>query len=131
MDKRNIKSQSSIEFMIFVSIIIVVFIIILGIVSQRLIEINKQREEVLANDLLISLQKELNLATKVEDGYFRSFKIPLILGNKLFQLVNQGNELAVVYENIDYEIKIPYFDGNLTLGNNFIRKQGGIVYVNK
>ncbi len=130
MDKRNVKAQSSIEFMIFVGIVIFIFIIILGIVSQRLIDIMDNRDELLSNGLLISIQKEINIASKVQDGYTRNFEIPSTLGNRSFEIVHQGNEISVVYSNKDYETKIPSFEGNLTLGSNFIRKQGGVVYVN-
>lgn len=130
MDKRHIKGQSAIEFMILAGFLLFTFILILGVVSDRTSYTNKKRDIILGEDLVTKAQKEINLAARVLDGYSRNFSLPKKLGNKEYNITIMGKEIIVSTEKQDFWRVIPSVVGNLTKGTNKINKTNGSIYLN-
>ena len=124
------KSQVSMEFMILAGISIFVLTIILGIVANESYNINKEKSEMAGEDLVAKAQKEITLASRVSDGYYREFSLPYRLGNKEYSIRISENRVIISTKQQDFWRTIPSAEGTFMKGNNTINKTNGIIYLN-
>lgn len=118
------------EFMILAGFLLFMLITILAIVSNKTIDLHKKREIILGEDLVTKVQKEINLAARVLDGYSRNFTLPQKLGNKDYNIRIEGNEVIVNTSKQDFWRVIPNVTGNLKIGVNTINKTNDTIYLN-
>lgn len=130
MDKQHVKAQAAMEFMILVGVLLFIFVIMLGVVSSKTTYIAKKRETMTGEDIVTKVQKEINLAARVLDGYSREFTLPEKIGNKDYNISMAGNEVILSLEGQDFWRVIPSVVGNITKGNNKINKTNGVIYLN-
>jgi hypothetical protein len=130
MAKRKLNAQAALEFILLSSILFFIFIVMFGIVSYNMSYANKKKTNMIGEDVVIKVQKEVNLAARVLDGYSREFYLPLKLGSKDYTISIQGNEVVASVDNDDYWRKIPNVTGIIRIGYNTIRKENGIIYLN-
>jgi hypothetical protein len=130
MDKRNIKSQSSLEFLILTGFALVIFITVLALLSKNIYFMNKNKQDILGEDIATKIQKEVLLASNMEDGYKREFSIPSMLGNQDYTISIINNEVILQKGIQNFWKEIPSVSGNITKGNNIIRKTNGTIYLN-
>ncbi len=133
MVKLYIKSQIALQFIIIISILLFIFIVFLGIISNRNAELNKEELMIQAQDMVNAVQKELVIATTVVDGYSREFHIPSKIGNQNYSIYIGGPTNATLilsFSNNDFTRRIPPITGQPTPGLNRINKAGGVVYLN-
>jgi len=131
MDKRNIKCQVALEFMLLVGFLLFIFVIVLGIVSANTSYMFKKKEIIIGEDIATKVEKEINLAANVLDGYSRKFTLPQKLANKEYTIYIAGNEVIVHTEKQDFWRVIPLVIGNLSNGENTIKKTNGKIYLNQ
>jgi hypothetical protein len=92
-------------------------------------QINDQNIEV-SKEILVSIENELFLATKVESGYMRNFEIPGKLNNREYNIsINNGN-LILSYNGIEFIGNLPNMSGDILKGANIIRNIDGKVCLN-
>ncbi|MBW2975191.1 hypothetical protein KY366_05730 [Candidatus Woesearchaeota archaeon] len=130
MDKRNIKGQVAMEFMILVGFLLFLFAIISGVIAGNTHDTLRNKEIIIGEDIVTKVQKEVNLAARVQDGYSRGFILPGKLANKDYDIFIVGNEVILHTENQDFWRVIPVVVGNVTVGANTIRKTNGTIYLN-
>ncbi len=130
MDKLHIKSQSAIEFLALTGVVLFMFLILLGMTANRVEYLDKQKEIIYGEDLVIKVQKEVNLASRSLDGYSRVFEIPQKLGSLNYTISIVGNELTVDTINQAFTRRIPPVVGNIAKGANKINKTDGTIYLN-
>lgn len=135
MIKRN-GGQVAIEFLMYVG---VAFFIVLALMATifTLSENNaRTRAYNDADDLGKSLQQEFLLAAKLEDGYVRRINLPMTLDGKAYNITLGQSDPAHSYMILGYESSelyflIPPITGNITLGNNMLRKNNGTLYISQ
>jgi hypothetical protein len=136
MDKRNDinglgrRGQSAIEFLALVGFMLVVFIVLMGLITSKTIEIGKEKDKLTGEDIVTKVQKEVQLATRVADGYLRSFTLPDNAGAKPYTILLTQNEVTVTIGNNDYWRALPDVQGTINAGSNTIQKRDGVVYLN-
>ena len=130
MDKLYIKSQSAIEFLSLAGVVILMFIMLLGITANRVEHLDKQKEIVYGEALVIKVQKEINLAARSLDGYSRTFEIPQKLGALNYSIDIVGAELNIDTAHQSFTRRIPNVIGNIAKGANKINKTDGTIYIN-
>lgn len=118
------------EFMLLAAFLLFMFIVVLGVVSTETAYINKKREIIIAEDIVTKVQKEINLAARVLDGYSREFTLPQKLGRKDYNISIVGNEVILKTEKQDFWRVIPSVAGNVTKGKNIINKTNGVIHLN-
>ena len=98
------KSQSSTEFMIFIGIAIIILLSYFAIAHNYLELTYKQKDIISGQDFAKQIKNEINIASRVEDGYQRTFTLPNKIGNKEFTLHVEGREVVVTIseDNSDY-----------------------------
>lgn len=137
------KAQSSVEIVLLIGFIFLVFNIFLLVIAQRMVDVQKQKDRELIEDMSFVIESEITLAAGVEDGYSRVFQIPKTLKgiNYSVKLINSStmksnySKLVLKYVNFtkSYETvkTLPKnVDGVIYKGENNIVKKDGIVYLN-
>ena len=111
------------------------FIIFLGftaIVTSKIIEAKESKRQEIAEDIAALAKNEIDLARSVSDGYNRTFNLPLKVDGNTYTIEIIGNrELIVNYLDKEYVLFLKdNVAGNLNTGENTIRKENGVVYIN-
>ena len=81
--------------------------------------------------MALKLQRELFLASAVEDGYFRTFALPDNLEGIDYSLITRNSTITVLSKNSLFIVAIPYIIGNASKGANAINKTGGVIYLGR
>ena len=127
------KAEVSIEFLVFVGIILVFFVFFFGIIGVKTKEIN---EATLFDDMQKIADRtadEINIAARFE-GYYREFYLPKTLVNGEDYSVIIHNDLRLV------EVKWGNYNamsllvtrnitGNISPEYNMIRNDGGVIVI--
>ena len=124
------KAQVSSEFYIFMGIAFLVTISVSIYSFEQIRTFNFQKENEDAKDLAIKLQRELLLASTVEEGYVRNFNIPDKINNKDYTLVVQNSTLMIISDQGFFLAALPKSIGTFNKGSNIINKSGGVIRVN-
>ncbi len=124
------KAQISAEFFVFLGLAFLIAIAFAIASLDQLNDFRIQKEQEAVKDLALKLQKELLIATNVEDGYVRVFEIPDKLDNIDYFLTVQNYTITIQSKNGFYFVSIPRAIGNFSKGTNKINKTGGVIYIN-
>ena len=96
------KSQVSTEFMFFVGAGFVLLAVYL-LISYNYLDLTLKRRDInSAINLLEELRNEINLASRVENGYTRKYVIPSNINKQNYTLTISGREINVNFNGIDY-----------------------------
>jgi len=96
------KSQSSTEFMIFIGMAIIILMAYFAISHGYLNLTYKQKDIISGQDLAKQIKNEINLASRVEDNYHRTFDLPTKVGGKDFSVILSKREVIITIDNLDY-----------------------------
>ena len=126
----KLKAQSSMEFLLLVGILLVVFIAFYAIMFERIDLINDEKDVLLGQDIATKVQKEILLAAKVSDGYQREFSLPQRIQGMNYSILISGKELTVITQKTEVVKTIPVVIGYIAKGPNKINNTNGIIYIN-
>ena len=126
----NFKAQISAEFFVFLGLAFLIAIAFEIASLDQLKDFRIQKESEAVKDIALKLQKEMFVATAVEDGYRRTFKIPSTLDGINYSLTTLNSTITVQSKNTIYLVSIPKSVGNASKGNNMLNKTGGVIYIN-
>ena len=126
------KGQISIEFMIFLSILLIIFIVFVSSgtsIRYKLIEIKSNVE---AKELSDEIAFEINTAVRIGDGYERGFYVEDSLFWGDFN-ISVGNYFVFIdwsEKSVGSSIITKDIVGSIVKGWNTINNTNGIIYVN-
>ena len=124
------KSQISMEFLFLVAFVFIAsfgFILAAGI---QLDHFSDERNKETVEDFGNSLKTELSLASVVHDGYYREFRLPEKINDKLDYTVTVKNTTLIVStDEYYYNSIIPNTQGHFVKGDNIIRNTGGRITI--
>lgn len=127
---RRVNAQISMEFILMTTAIIAFSISILAIISYyNTVEITHKSSDSVIN-VLEFLQNEVILATKLEDGYIKSFDIPEKINNQDYAINIHGSDLIITYDGREYLRIIPAVTGDFNIPNNTIKKISNEIFIN-
>ena len=131
MFKKN-NAQFAIEFIVLISFMFIIFLGFTAIVTSKIIEAKESKRQEIAEDIAALAKNEIDLARSVSDGYNRTFNLPLKVDGNTYTIEIIGNrELIVNYLDKEYVLFLKdNVAGNLNTGENTIRKENGVVYIN-
>ncbi len=130
MDKQHLKAQTAIEFMILAGFLLFMFIVMLGLIAHQTNSVNKDRQQLIGEDIVTVVQKEFNLAARVSNGYSRDFYLPSFLGSHNYTISIVANEVIVNDGTQDFSRAIPTVKGSIKKGFNHINKTNEQIYIN-
>lgn len=126
------KAQSSAEFFMLVGLAFISVIFFVAASANEAKEFRAEKEFFLVKDMALKLQKEINIAAYVENGYERKFNLPSKLEGILDYSIVLGNSTITVNSSkVEFSVAIPHITGNFTKGSNRIEKISNQVYVNQ
>jgi hypothetical protein len=113
------KSQSSIEFIIMIGVVIFFFVTMFLVINYNMSDKYRQRNELHVKNVASAIQDEILLASKATDGYKREFSIPNKILGKTYEAQITGNIVYVqsgkssialpipeiIFSGEDYEVK--------------------------
>lgn len=136
------KSQSSVEFSLVISLVILGFTVFLIFLNERFDEMETQKSYNVLEDLGTVVKSEVELATLAESGYRRNFSLPSTVARRDFEIeYRNGTTLkanysifSVKYKESDIShyvfIMPPNITGDFEEGDNVIKKVNDTVVVN-
>src|SRR3989344_5059495 len=96
------KSQVSTEFMFFVGAGFVLLAVYL-LISYNYLDLTLKRRDInSAINLLEELRNEINLASRVENGYTRKYVLPSNINKQNYTITISGREINVKFNDVDY-----------------------------
>jgi len=99
------KAQSSLEFMVFIGLFMVVFVAFFAVLGDRMIDFQEDKDEKQIDDLMFMIESEFGLAHKANEGYIREIRLPeLIQGiNYTINLsAEKKPEIWIRYKGTEY-----------------------------
>ena len=96
------KSQSSTEFMIFIGIAIIILMSYFAVSNSYLNLIYRQKDVISGQDLAKQIKNEINLASRVENNYMRTFQLPEKIGDKDYEIEIINREVIIRIDDLDY-----------------------------
>ena len=124
------KAQGAMEFLVIFGAVMFFFVLFLLAVQTNIQEKNFEKQKILAQDLALSVQNEISLASQSSDGYYREFFIPEVLLGEPYEIEIVDDRIYVHGDRIGISYKVFHVQGNIVKGVNSIKKENGIVYLN-
>ena len=124
------RSQGAMEFLILFGAVMFFFVAFLLVIQGNIQEKNLERQKVLAQDLALSVQNEISLASESSDGYYREFYIPENLLGNYYEIEIVEDRVYIHGDRIGISYKIFPIYGSIMKGVNSIKKENGSVYLN-
>jgi len=124
------KSQVVFEFVILVSVLFTVLIIFTSFVRDNFSDVQSETDYFKMKDIALSVKSELNLAAALDDGYQRSFFVPLTIDGLEYNISREDGTILFMSGNGEYSVNVPPYTGSVQKGNNLIRKSDGVIEVN-
>ena len=131
------KSQSSTEFVVLASFMLLIFIVFIMVIQQKAIVSNREKSDAIANEVMAQVLNEIKIATSVSDSYYREFTLPSKSHGLEYNitLTSSGGdaELVLGYENREM---VRFLDNiqagsDIQVGSNIIGKSGGVISIRK
>ena len=124
------KSQGAIEFMIIIGAVLFFFVIFFTLINERVSQSERDKEMTEIKNLALSVQDEINLATKSTDGYNREFYVPQTINLNEYYINMTDSRIYIKTEGNAISYPIEKVEGQIKKGNNRIKKENGKVYLN-
>jgi hypothetical protein len=122
--KKN--GQIAIEFLLIAGLAFFIIFTLLIAVYKISEDNNTIKTYVELKDFGYSLQKELLIASELEDGYKRKINIPVTLNGLDYNITifnsTKYTYMIITYKNVETYYSIPVTEGNFVKGINYITK---------
>ena len=106
------------------------FVLFMLVLQENSKNKNFEKESILANNIALSVQDEINLAFDSPSGYYRQFSIPQNLLGKSYNIILQDNIVYINADKIGISYKVMPVNGTIKKGLNVIRKEDDEVFLN-
>lgn len=122
-------SQSALEFLVAIGVVIIFFTLVVMFFLQRYTVIETNNVQNLLESVSETIQEEIFIAKRLSGNYERNFSLPTeISGVDLTYSLGQGRELVVNYGDISQITFLPtYVYGDISPGENTILKKGSLI----
>ena len=119
------------EFVFLIGLAFTTMIIFIASTQSEYTSLISEEEMTLVKDLCAMVQRELVLASSVQDGYSRTFNVPDDLEGMNYNIELMNNTVHVYTDELEYLLNIPIVNGTIQKGDNRIRKTDGVVFLNE
>jgi len=127
------KAEISVEFVVFIGILLIFFVFFIGILGAKTRDTNESTVFTNAQSIADKIADEINIAARF-GGYYREFYIPQRLVNGddysvTFYLNFRLVEVKWDGKNAMSNLVTENISGNISLGNNKIRNENGVIII--
>lgn len=129
------KAQTALEFLIMISLALVVFTTFYAVFSHKEMRALKRENSLRGESIADKVAYELNLALVQEDGFSSEFQIPSQLAGKTYNLsINQTDAGSIIFlgwgdQFVTTTTAAPQVEGQVKPGTNRIENQEGVLHV--
>lgn len=129
----NKQAQSAIEFVILIGFILFFFTVFFLAIQGNMADKLKEKQNLAIKEVALTVQDEINLASRSSDGYYREFKIPEKISNKDYDINITEDMVYVRTQDGKSAIALPVatVTGGIDTGENIIKKENGEVKLNE
>lgn len=131
---RKKNAQSTIEFVILFAALLFFFVSFFAVIQMNMAKKNLEKERIMAQNIVLDIQNEINIAAESSEGYYREFEIPNNILGKDYEVDIIENRIYVTMgENVGVSYKVSKISNQskaLIKGKNIIEKKGGEVHLN-
>ena len=125
------KGQTALEFVMLVAVAFLILLVYTASTRQDLLVAESAKEHALVKDLAYSLQSEINRIGPLENGYQRTFILPLTLDGKPYTVQIDKKTIIVNTSDYEYLLSILPVTGDFVVGQNTIKKESGEILLNQ
>ena len=125
------RSQTGFEFLIISGAVFFFFTIFFIAINSNIEDKNREKENLIIRNLALSVQEEINLATKSSDGYSRTFSVPSLILGKNYDIEITDNSVYIKTDRNALSLQIGDVIGDIKRGDNLIKKENGDVKLNQ
>lgn len=127
------KGQILIEFILLYGVALIATILFVESISQNK-ALHETKESLLVKDVALKIQNEISIASYIEDGYSRQFKLPEKINNKNYNISIINNTLTIWTNSTSFiaifTTRMVNITGYLKKESNTIAKTNGVIYIN-
>ena len=125
------KSQVSVEFLILVSVLILISVVLTSVLVPLKIASTSEKLDEEANQLCKSIAFEIDTAFNLGSGYERSFFLPEKIIGRDYEVAVQNHSIWITIDNKAWScnIIVEKIHGNVKPGWNKINNTNGALYV--
>jgi len=129
---KNKKSQSAIEFVILIGFVLFFFTVFFLTIQENMSDKLKQKTNLAVKEVALTVQDEINLASKASGGYYREFKIPDKISGRDYKINITENLVSIKTLDNKYAMALPVAatTGQINTGTNIIKKENGEIKIN-
>ncbi|MFH1063865.1 MAG: hypothetical protein V1729_02175 [Candidatus Woesearchaeota archaeon] len=124
------KGQVAFEFVILVAILFSAMLVFTLFVSENFSEVQSDTDYFKMKDIALTVKSEINLAAALDDGYQRSFFVPLTIDGLEYNISTESTSLLFTSSGAEYVVAVPSYSGTVKKGNNVIQKIDGNIEIN-
>jgi uncharacterized protein (UPF0333 family) len=130
-DMKRKRGQSTIEFTVLFSFMILMFSVFFVLIGQKLVELRTERSYEILKELKNIVENEVELARIAEDGYMRSFRLPFTVDNINYNIsIVNNTELVITIGDKETFAHLPEnVSGNIDRGTNNITKNDEMIMI--
>lgn len=123
-------AQSAIEFMIMVGAILFFSTLFFLVVQKNVEQRELERETVFAQNIALSVQNEIIIASAASEGYHRDFVVDQTILGREYDIKTGDKVVAINTGRVGLSYSIMEINGSIRKGVNTIKKQNGQVFLN-
>lgn len=128
---KNKTGQTGMEFLITSGLLLFLFTVFFIAIQTDTMEKREDRERKSVRNLAYNIKEEINIASQASNGYKREFKIPNQISGQDYSVNIIDKSLYMEAEKTALSLKIEKVYGNITNGNNLIKKENDKIYINQ
>ncbi len=125
------KTQGAIEFVIIFSAFLLFFVAFFSIIKMNMADKDLENERLIAQNVALDVQSEINLAAASSDGYYREFTVPQNIFGAEYEINVTDNRVFVFIDDFSISYKVNNVTGLLRKGPNVIKRENGTVQLNQ
>ncbi len=127
------KGQSAIEFIALVGAVSFFFLAFLFVLNMNLADKTWENRNLMTKEVALTVQNEIGAASKSIDGYRREFNIPLYVVDLDYDINITNGFVYIITVDGQHALALLVANttGNIMKGENVIRKNNGMVFLNQ
>lgn len=137
MKFKNRKAQSAIEFMIMISVVMIMFATLYAVFSGKRARAFRRETRLQAGAIADRISYEFDLALVQGNGFSKNFQLPLEIGTQDYNVTllegDRGTFIFVEWgeNSVNSYSAAPKIIGNLENGANRIENEEGVLHVSQ
>ena len=126
------EGQSALEFIIIIGVVTFFFLGFAFVLQMNLADKNWENKNLITKEIALAVQNEIKLASESIDGYRREFQVPQNIAGIDYSINIISGLIYINSTDNQHALALPVANvtGNVQKGNNVIRRDSGMVYLN-